>query len=111
MLRTQTGLDKTPCINRTLAVHDPLVDVPIEEARLIQAPELMLTPPPAEPPPGKKTTFNRTNSMVDWDWWTWNPVTGCLHDCPYCYPCDIAERLYPEKFQLMERRRRSSGDL
>jgi len=23
MLRMQTGLDKTPCINRTLAVHDP----------------------------------------------------------------------------------------
>jgi hypothetical protein len=22
ILRTQTGLDKTPCINRTLAVHD-----------------------------------------------------------------------------------------
>jgi hypothetical protein len=22
--RTQTGLDKTPCINRTLAVHDPV---------------------------------------------------------------------------------------
>jgi len=25
MLRTQTGLDKTPCIDRTLAVHDQMV--------------------------------------------------------------------------------------
>jgi hypothetical protein len=26
MLRTQTGLDKTPGINRTLALHDPKFD-------------------------------------------------------------------------------------
>jgi protein gp37 len=35
---------------------------------------------------------------VDWAWWTWNPVTGCLHDCEYCYARDIANRFYPEKF-------------
>ena len=35
--------------------------------------------------------FNRTNEMVDWAKWTWNPVTGCLHSCGYCYARDIAE--------------------
>jgi protein gp37 len=48
---------------------------------------------------GHTPTFNRTNAMVDWAWWTWNPVTGCLHDCAYCYARDIAIRLYPEKFE------------
>jgi protein gp37 len=43
--------------------------------------------------------FNRTNSNVDWAWWTWNPVTGCKHDCVYCYARDIAVRFYPEKFE------------
>src|SRR5262249_13951992 len=28
----------------------------------------------------QRPTFNRTNEMVDWAWWTWNPVTGCLHN-------------------------------
>jgi protein gp37 len=36
--------------------------------------------------------------MVDWAKWTWNPVTGCLHNCGYCYAARIAERFYPEKF-------------
>jgi protein gp37 len=35
--------------------------------------------------------FNRTTEMVDWARWTWNPVTGCLHNCVYCYARDIAE--------------------
>lgn len=42
----------------------------------------------------QKGTFNRTNDNVDWALWTWNPVTGCLHDCPYCYARDIANRFY-----------------
>jgi len=45
------------------------------------------------------TVFNRTNASVDWAWWTWNPVTGCEHDCIYCYARDYANRFYPEKFQ------------
>jgi protein gp37 len=39
-----------------------------------------------------KPTFNRTNDNVDWAMWTWNPVTGCKHGCPYCYARDIANR-------------------
>jgi protein gp37 len=47
----------------------------------------------------KKATLNKTNDNIEWAAWSWNPVTGCLHDCPYCYARDIAERFYPEKFQ------------
>jgi protein gp37 len=28
-----------------------------------------------------------------------NPVTGCLHNCVYCYARDIAERFYPQGFE------------
>lgn len=34
---------------------------------------------------GKKT-------KIDWTDATWNPVTGCLHGCEYCYARRIAER-------------------
>ena len=34
---------------------------------------------------GKKT-------KIDWCDSTWNPVTGCLHGCEYCYARRIAER-------------------
>jgi len=43
-------------------------------------------------------TFNQTNDNIEWARWSWNPVTGCLHDCQYCYARDIANRFYPEKF-------------
>jgi protein gp37 len=42
--------------------------------------------------------FNRTNDNVGWANWTWNPVTGCLHNCDYCYARDIANRFYPQGF-------------
>lgn len=32
------------------------------------------------------------NNLIDWAKWSWNPIVGCLHDCPYCYARDIAER-------------------
>lgn len=38
---------------------------------------------------GKKT-------KIDWADATWNPVTGCLHGCEYCYARRIAERFRPE---------------
>lgn len=31
-------------------------------------------------------------SKIDWCDSTWNPVTGCLHECEYCYARKIAER-------------------
>jgi protein gp37 len=48
--------------------------------------------------PTPRPTFNQTNDMVDWAKWTWNPVTGCEHNCAYCYARDIANRFYPEGF-------------
>lgn len=47
----------------------------------------------------RKAQFNSTNEMVDWAWWTWNPVTGCWHGCPYCYARDIAHRFYDTNFE------------
>jgi protein gp37 len=32
------------------------------------------------------------NTKIDWAGSTWNPVTGCKNDCPYCYARRIAER-------------------
>lgn len=32
------------------------------------------------------------NSKIDWCDSTWNPVTGCLHGCEYCYARGIANR-------------------
>jgi protein gp37 len=46
-------------------------------------------------------TFNRTNANVEWASWTWNPVTGCEHDCPYCYARDIAQRNQGGTFPLL----------
>lgn len=34
--------------------------------------------------------MNKTK--IEWADYTWNPVTGCLHGCPYCYARSIARR-------------------
>ncbi|HIS93064.1 MAG TPA: DUF5131 family protein [Candidatus Alectryocaccomicrobium excrementavium] len=39
---------------------------------------------------GKKT-------KIDWADATWNPVTGCLHGCEYCYAKRLAERFSAEE--------------
>lgn len=46
-----------------------------------------------------KTTMNEVNENIEWAAMSWNPVTGCLHNCNYCYAHDIANRFYPQKFQ------------
>jgi len=44
--------------------------------------------------------FNdQKNDNIEWAHWSWNPVTGCKHDCPYCYARDIAMRFYDQKFE------------
>lgn len=30
------------------------------------------------------------NENIRWALWSWNPVTGCEHNCPYCYARDMA---------------------
>jgi len=53
----------------------------------------------------KKKTFNKqANDRIEWAKWSWNPVTGCLHDCKYCYARDIANskkmaKSYPVGFE------------
>lgn len=38
-------------------------------------------------------SFNaQTTADIEWAQWSWNPITGCLHDCPYCYARDIAHQ-------------------
>lgn len=47
-----------------------------------------------------KASFNKQDTdNIEWAKWSWNPITGCLHNCPYCYARDIANRFYPEKFE------------
>lgn len=36
-------------------------------------------------------------TKIDWCDSTWNPVTGCLHGCEYCYARRIAERFSGKK--------------
>lgn len=43
------------------------------------------------PQPQSKATFNNTSGPgISWAEWSWNPVTGCLHGCDYCYAREIA---------------------
>lgn len=43
------------------------------------------------PQPKSKATFNETTGEgISWASWSWNPVTGCLHGCDYCYAREIA---------------------
>ncbi len=42
--------------------------------------------------PQNKITFNESKGQgVSWAAWTFNPITGCLHGCRYCYAREIAE--------------------
>lgn len=42
-------------------------------------------------PKPKTSKFNKTETDgISWAAWSWNPVTGCLHDCAYCYARDMA---------------------
>ena len=34
-------------------------------------------------------------NKIDWTDWTWNPITGCKHGCPYCYMLRRQEEMIP----------------
>jgi protein gp37 len=44
----------------------------------------------AYPAPTGPALFNTTNEHISWAGFSWNPVTGCLHGCKYCYAREIA---------------------
>ncbi len=41
-----------------------------------------------------QSKFNITNDNIGWAKYSWNPVTGCLHGCEYCYARPMALRYY-----------------
>jgi protein gp37 len=76
-------MPQTPYI--TLAKWQQLGD---EAKRLILTPSL------------SQSRFNeQKNDNIEWARWSWNPVTGCKHDCPYCYARDIANRYFEPGFE------------
>ena len=46
-----------------------------------------------------KFNYQGGKDGIDWAKWSFNPVTGCLHDCPYCYARDLSNRFNPYKFE------------
>lgn len=48
---------------------------------------------------GKEKFNDRGDDYTGWALRSWNPVTGCLHNCTYCYARDIANRFYKQKFE------------
>lgn len=56
---------------------------------------------------------------IDWTDWTWNPISGCLHGCSYCYmsrmekrfPGMMEPKFHPERIEAFQRARKvKSGD-
>lgn len=37
---------------------------------------------------GNKTFNKQDNDNIEWARWSWNPITGCLHNCAYCLDGD-----------------------
>jgi len=51
-------------------------------------------------------------TKIDWADMTWNPVTGCLHDCEYCYARVIANRFGGRWIQnIVENVKQDDGNL
>lgn len=46
--------------------------------------------------------MNLHKSKIEWCTHTWNPVTGCLHGCPYCYARRFIDRFKPQPCERPE---------
>ena len=74
----------------------------LEEWKTLSANERDMLLVPAK---GEGGTFNKQeNEAIEWAQWSWNPVTGCKHDCSYCYARDIAlsqrmAKVYPNGWE------------
>jgi protein gp37 len=91
--------DPNPQRAAGLSIRSALEDVRTEKkvkaaARRAEGKHIMLSTHTGEqvayPLPASAATFNNTNEHISWAAFSWNPVTGCLHGCPYCYARDIA---------------------
>lgn len=56
---------------------------------------------------------------IDWTDWTWNPISGCTHNCSYCYIKAMDKRFksnlmepayYPERFKDLKSKKLKDGD-
>jgi len=55
---------------------------------------------------------------IGWTDWTWNPISGCLHGCPYCYMLRMEKRFpgimqpkyRPEYLKDLQSKRLTPGD-
>lgn len=56
---------------------------------------------------------------IDWTSWSWNPLTGCLHNCDYCYLKRMEERFkrdmttpafHPERLNDLNDKKLNPGD-
>lgn len=53
---------------------------------------------------GERSFTPQDGDDIEWAQWSWNPITGCLHNCPYCYAREIANderraKIFPLKFE------------
>jgi len=61
-------------------------NVSLEEWKTLNEEEKDLLMVPSK---GEGGVFNKQKSKdIEWAQWTWNPVTGCLHNCSYCLSGD-----------------------
>lgn len=45
-------------------------------------------------------------TTIDWCDASWNPVTGCLHGCPYCYARRIPIQFFDRVSDFRSKRER-----
>lgn len=114
-----------PDLKEQVAAGKVSLDSAYKQAQKIEKERAKVEPPPKEeskkersvitlkthegvdvlyPKPQSRPTFNSTpGEGISWAHWSWNPVTGCLRTCNYCYAREIAmqERMkavYPVGF-------------